>query len=53
LTLSDEYGAYELIIDHGKEIKYGGSVGSVGSGVDQIVEAVGGGELEIVQRRSF
>ena len=42
-----------LIIDRSKELKYGGSVGSVWGGVDLTVEAVGDGELEITQRWGF
>jgi hypothetical protein len=42
-----------LVIACGKEIIYGGGVGSVWGGVYQTVEAVGGGELEIAQRRGF
>jgi hypothetical protein len=53
LTLSDGYGAYVLVIDRGKEMIYGGGVGSAWGGVDQTVEAVGGEELEIARRRGF
>jgi len=53
LTPSDRYGAYALVIDRGKEMKYGGVGGSVWGGVDLTVEAVEGGELEITQRRGF
>jgi hypothetical protein len=53
LTPNDGYGVYVLVIDRGKEMKYGGSVGSVWGGVDSTVEAVGDGELEIAQRRGF
>jgi hypothetical protein len=53
LTPSDGYSAYVLVIDRGQEMIYGGGVGSVCGGVDQTVEAVGGGELKIAQRRGF
>jgi hypothetical protein len=53
LTPNDGYGVYALVIDRDEEIKCGGDVGSVWDGVDPTVEAVGGGELEIAQRRGF
>jgi hypothetical protein len=53
LALSDGYGAYVLIVNRGKETKYGGVRGSVWGGIDLIVEVVEGGELEIARRRSF
>jgi hypothetical protein len=42
-----------LVIDRGKEMIYGGGVGSAWGGVDQTATVVGGGELEIMQRRGF
>jgi hypothetical protein len=42
LTPNDRYGAYTLIIDHGKEIKHRGDGGSVWGGVDITIEVVGG-----------
>jgi hypothetical protein len=53
LALSDGYGAYALVVDHGKEIRYGGVRGSVWGGTDLIVEVVEGGELKIAQRQGF
>ena len=53
LTPSDGYGTYALVIDHGKEMKYGGVGGSVWDGVDLTVGVVEGGELEIAGRRGF
>jgi hypothetical protein len=53
LTLSDGYGAYVLIIDRGKEMIYGGGVGSAWGGLDQTAKVVGGEELEIARRRGF
>jgi hypothetical protein len=44
---------HELDITCGKEMKYGGGGGSIWGDVDITVEAVGGGELEIVRRRDF
>ena len=42
-----------LVIDLGKEMKYGGDEGSAWGGVDQTVEVVRGGELKIARRRGF
>jgi hypothetical protein len=42
-----------LVIACGKEMIYGGGVGSVWGGFDQTVEALEGGELEIVRKRGF
>ena len=53
MTPSDGYGTYVLVIDHGKEIKYGGVGGSVWDGVDLTVGVVEGGELEIARRWGF
>ena len=53
MTPNDGYGAYTLVIDCGKGMKYGEGVGSVWSGVDLTVEAVGGRELDIAWRRGF
>ena len=51
MTLSDGYGVHALVIDRGKEMKYGGVEGSVWDGVDLTVEVVEGEELEIAWRR--
>jgi hypothetical protein len=53
LTLSDGYGVHALVIGCGKEMEYRGCGGSAYGGIDPTVEAVGGGELEIVQRQDF
>jgi hypothetical protein len=53
LTLSDGYGTYMLVIDCGKEMKYGEGVGSGWGGLDRTAKAVGGEELEIARRRGF
>ena len=53
MTLSDGYGLYTLAIGYSKKMKYRGGGGSLWSGVDSTVEAVGGRELEIARRRGF
>jgi hypothetical protein len=47
---SDGYGVYAFVIDHGKEIKYGGGVESAWGGIDLTVEVMEGEELKIMQR---
>jgi hypothetical protein len=42
-----------LVIDCGKEMKYGEGVGCVWGGLDQTVKVVEGGKLEIARRRDF
>ena len=53
MTPSDRYGAYALVIGHGKEIRCGGGGECVCGGVDLTVEGVGDGDFEIVQMQGF